>query len=344
MNNDSGKYVDETMNAGPDTSNNSEKKRRIGKKTKVFLIILLVLLLAIGFLCVRYWHVIKIIANKENIDAYVNSKKYTTEEIKGQMEENKIKMEKIAEESPLIQIRGELTEEEVEALKNGEITQEEAKSLVKGEITLEEIRENKATGETQQDSESTKEETSNKKTETEEKKPASSKESSKTSTDKKASDTSSSKSNSGDKASKPSAEKKDTTSGKPSSSSKPAASDKPAEPEDKVSEIVSELYVIQADFMNRLEAVGNQAYADYKATSYDRSQVMTIVDSYTATVGAMEAECDGKVNGLLKELDAELKKNGEDRSMVKEIRNYYYKEKSLKKSYYMDQLNNEDFK
>ena len=338
MNNDSGKYVDETMNAGPDASNNSEKKRRFGKKTKVFLIILLVLLLGIGFLCVRYWHIIKIIANKENIDAYVNSKKYTTEEIKGQMEENKIKMEKIAEESPLIQIRGELTEEEVEALKNGEITQEEAKSLVKGELTLEEIRENKAAGETQQDSEPTKEETSNKKTETEEKKPASSKESSKTSTDKKASDTSSSKSTSGDKASKPSADNKDTTSGKPSSSSKPA------EPEDKVSEIVSELYVIQADFMNRLEAVGNQAYADYKATSYDRSQVMPIVDSYTATVGAMEAECDGKVNGLLKELDAELKKNGEDRSMVKEIRNYYYKEKSLKKSYYLDQLNNEDFK
>ena len=54
MNNDSGKYVDETMNTGPDTSNNSEKKRRIGKKTKIFLIILLVLLLAIGFLCVRY--------------------------------------------------------------------------------------------------------------------------------------------------------------------------------------------------------------------------------------------------------------------------------------------------
>ena len=47
--------------------------------------------------------------------------------------------------------------------------------------------------------------------------------------------------------------------------------------------------------MNRLEAVGNQAYADYKATSYDRSQVMTIVDSYTATVGAMESECDGGI-------------------------------------------------
>lgn len=335
MNNDSGKHVDETLNNDIEISKNSEKKRRIGKKMKIFLIILLVLFLVIGFLCVRYWHIVKMLVNKENIDAYFNSKKYTTEEIEGQMKENKIKMEQLAEESPLIQIRGELTEEEVEALKNGEITQEEAKSLVKGDITLEEIRENKVAAETQQEPDSPKEEVSDKKPEAEEKKPSSSKESTKTPTDKKSTDTSSPK---------PSDEKKDTTSTKPASSSKPAASTKPAEPEDKVSEIVSELYVIQADFMNRLEAVGNQAYADYKATSYDRSQVMPIVDSYTATVGAMEAECDGKVNGLLKELDAELKKTGEDRSMVKEIRNYYYKEKSLKKSYYLDMLENEDYK
>ena len=120
----------------------------------------------------------------------------------------------------------------------------------------------------------------------------------------------------------------------------------PAQPvaKDRVSEIVSELYVVQAEFITKLEGIGDKAYEDYKATHYNRAKVMEIVDSYTEVIGQMEAECDKTVNGLIKELKAELTKVGRDHSLAKEIQNYYYTEKSLKKSYYLDRLNDENYK
>lgn len=321
------KKVLEEIGNDAQSPESANKKPRMEKKLKVFLIVLIILALIIGFLCVRFWHIISLVANKENIDAYLNARKYTAQEIESRMTENKEKMEKLAEESPLIQIRGELTEEEIEALKNGEITPEEAKSIVKGDITLEEILEGRMSEEDLEENDPSDEKTSDEKKENDEKKPSEDKTTSKPSSDK--------------VSSKPS---EDKSSSKPASDKKPTTSPKPTQPQDRVSEIVSELYVIQADFLSRLEAVGDQAYADYKATHYDRSQVMSIVDSYTATVGAMESECDRKVNTLIKELKTELTKAGKDHSLAKEVQNYYYTEKSLKKSYYLNMLENEDYK
>lgn len=129
---------------------------------------------------------------------------------------------------------------------------------------------------------------------------------------------------------------------------KPKPEDKPAPepevPQDRASQLISELYVLQADFIARLEEVGNRAYADYKAQGYDRSKVMTIVDSYMGEVSNMEFECDQQVKALLKELEAELAATGGDLSVVSKIRKYYNSEKTLKKTYYLNRLNEEDYK
>lgn len=283
--------ADLEINAESDDIQDDKKPKKKGKAKRIILwilaVILAIVIIIVAVLRIVFPGVWRIIT-WDNITAAWNSWWYSSEDIERQMLENKKKMEKLAEEDPLIEIRGELTEEEVLALKNGEITQEEAASIVKGDITLEQIRENKK------------------------------------------------KQDEGSEDTEPVDE--------PSSEETPPQTPTNPEANDKVSQIVSELYVIQADFITRLEAIGDQAYADYKATHYDRSKVMAIVDSYTATVGEMEAECDKKVNSLVKELKSELAKVGRDDSLAREIQNYYYTEKSLKKSYYLNKLDDEDYK
>ena len=262
-------------------------KRKKIIRTVVFSVLGIILALLI-FLGIRYKDTVKLVFNWDNIVSFVNSQRYSGEEIEKKLDKNKKEMEKIAEKDPNINIRGDLTEEEAKALKDGLITQEEAVAIVKGDATLEEILASKEKKEETPEDENPKKDES---------------------------------------------AKQET--GPPKAETAPP---------DRASEIIAELYVIQADFISRLETVGDRAYADYKAQRYDRSKIMDIVDSYTGEVGQMELECDNKVRALLTELEAELKATGGDLNVVKEIRKYYYKEKSLKKTYYLNKLNDEDYK
>ena len=105
---------------------------------------------------------------------------------------------------------------------------------------------------------------------------------------------------------------------------------------DEASNIVAELYVVKANFISQLENTGQQMYNEYIATHYDPTKIMSIVDKYLPVVSQLEAECDATINNLLSELKTALENGGGDLSLINEIRQYYYKEKSLKKSYYMN--------
>lgn len=273
-------------------------------KKKVIKITLLSLLVAmfIAFvaLCVKYNGIANLVFNWDNVVSFVNSQRYSTKQLEDKMASNKEKMDKIAEDDPNINIRGDLTEEEAKALSEGKITKEEAVSIVKGDTTLEETlasKENNAQKE-EKDPQKPDKDIGNE-----------------------------------DKPKEPDAEN-------PKEDNPP----KEEEPKDRVSEIIAEFYVIQADFIAQLEAVGDKAYADYKAIRYKRDQIPAIIDNYTGTVSAMERQCDEKVATLLKELETELIKVNSDLGIVKEIKKYYYNEKSLKKSYYLNKMNDEDYK
>ena len=67
------------------TEDNSENVSSSGHKKKgkrILLWILIVLLIAILAVCIRFWHVLRLVLNWENISAYRNSQKYTKEEIR----------------------------------------------------------------------------------------------------------------------------------------------------------------------------------------------------------------------------------------------------------------------
>ena len=409
--------VNQTVDVSEDNSENVSSSGHKKKGKRILLWILIVLLIAILAVCIRFWHVLRLVLNWENISAYRNSQKYTKEEIVEKMEENNAEMEKIVKEDDNINLRPkpQLTDEESKALEQGLITYEDAVKLVMDQVTLEELLNSKSgqTSETTEQENTNTEEpgknnssnnpassgngttsgsSSGVKEDTSSSDKASSNKNSGTSGGKtdsssgKITNITSNKNNTGktnnttskpdsgktnNTTSKPDSGKTNSTASKPDSGKTNSTTSKPdsgktsntsgnktdtgsggtssseetaPEPQDRVSQLVAELYVVQADFMNRLEAIGDSAYADYKATHYDRSQVMTIVDSYTATVGALESECDKKVNSLIKELNAELDKIGGDKTLAKDIQKYYYTEKSLKKSYYLDRLNDEDYK
>lgn len=266
----------------------------------VLLSILAVIVIVVAALCIRFKDALRLVT-WDNIVSLVNSQRYSTDELETQLDDNKKKMETIAVESPHINIRGDLTEEESTALKEGKITKDDAVGIVKGDTTLEEVLASK-------DGQASQGENKPSGSQTEGDKPP---------------------------------ESKPAENESPKPENEPPAEEAP---KDRVSEIVAELYVVQADFIARLEAVGDAAYADYKAIHYDRSQITAIVDSYTGTVANLEAECDATVRALLSELETELNKVGGDLSLVSEIRQFYYKEKSLKKSYYLNKMNDEDYK
>ena len=336
-----GKIPDE-INVSENVSESAPVKKR--KVMIIVVAILMVIAVILGALCIRYWHIVRLVVNPENIGAYIDSLRYSKEDLEKKMDDNKSKMEQIAEENPLINIRGDLTSEEVEALNSGEITKEDARRLVQGEVTLEELRETYKENETTPSDESGS--VSNNEEEVTVESADKNSENTPTDKDKAFSDKNSGKTDSGketEKADKsPPKDNSAPVTQKPSNPKKPQTTEEKVQ--DRVSELVSELYVVQADFISRLEAIGDRAYEDYKATRYDRTKVMSIVDSYTATVGALETECDNKVKSLISELEAELDKVGGDKSLAKDIQKYYYTEKKLKKSYYLDKLDDEDYK
>jgi len=65
-----------------------------------------------------------------------------------------------------------------------------------------------------------------------------------------------------------------------------------------------------------------------------------IVKSKTNQIAALEKECDGEVSAVVSQLQVLLKESGEDQSLVDKVKTVYAEEKSLKKAYYMNELNN----
>lgn len=306
------------------------KKKKI---LKILIPVIAVILAVAVFLGIKFKNTLSLVFDWDNAVSFVNSQRYSREEIENQMKDNKNKMEKIAEENPHINIRGDLTEEEIKALSEGKITKEDAVAIVKGDLTLEEAIKEKDNSSAPQSADGKSEETSSAEEETPADKPLPKPEPGKKDEE------------------VPSSGKKPQTEVSPPKDNTTDANappspgkDEPEPPKDRPSEIIAELYVAQADFMGRLEAMGDRAYQDYKNTHYDRNQITSIVDSYSAEVSTMEKECDAKVRALLTELEAELKKVDGDLSVVKDIRAFYYKEKSLKKTYYLNRLNDEDYK
>ncbi len=103
----------------------------------------------------------------------------------------------------------------------------------------------------------------------------------------------------------------------------------------RVDEIISKIYLLRAEFVNRLNALESEALSEkqiVKKGGLSVSRILSFVEKYIDKATALEADCDSRMETHIKELEAELKRLGQDTSMISEVRSTYKNEKRLKKS------------
>lgn len=102
-----------------------------------------------------------------------------------------------------------------------------------------------------------------------------------------------------------------------------------------------ELYSLKAYYLGKLGQMEADVKKDYIALPKEKKNLIgkqQLINKYMGTATSLLKQCDDKVNGLLKELEKDLKALNADLSIIKTIRDSYENEKALKKAYYLKLL------
>lgn len=107
-------------------------------------------------------------------------------------------------------------------------------------------------------------------------------------------------------------------------------------PEEEIKELVATMYVLQATYLGKLDAVVQSAIDEYLAGEQTSANRTRVVYSKISELTAMEKECDGEVAAVVSRLRELLKATGQDDALARQIEAVYQEEKSLKKAYYLN--------
>ena len=102
-----------------------------------------------------------------------------------------------------------------------------------------------------------------------------------------------------------------------------------------VQTIIADIYLLRAEFLNKLDLLIDEGKAEIlEASKNVPGLVIDIgtVNRYLDRGEALEKECDARMKELLSEMSASLKASGGDLSLVDEARALYVEEKKLYKS------------
>lgn len=118
-----------------------------------------------------------------------------------------------------------------------------------------------------------------------------------------------------------------------------AAPEAPAEsvsPEQEIKELVATMYVLQATYLGKLDAVVQSAIDEYLAGEQTSENRTRVVYSKIGELTAMEKTCDSEVAEVVSRLRELLKATGQEDTLASQIESAYQDEKSLKKAYYLN--------
>lgn len=118
-----------------------------------------------------------------------------------------------------------------------------------------------------------------------------------------------------------------------------AAPETPAEsvsPEQEIKELVATMYVLQATYLGKLDAVVQSAIDEYLAGEQTSENRTRVVYSKIGELTAMEKTCDSEVAEVVSRLRELLKATGQEDTLASQIESAYQDEKSLKKAYYLN--------
>lgn len=120
----------------------------------------------------------------------------------------------------------------------------------------------------------------------------------------------------------------------------PPAEKKPTY-EELLKAIVDKIYALRSEYVGALEDLEDEGIAAYKAIPAEKRKGKYLVEfasTYISKASKLESDCDKKMDGLVAELEALQKQYGQNDELVQQVIDTYAKEKSLKKAWYMSQL------
>ena len=137
----------------------------------------------------------------------------------------------------------------------------------------------------------------------------------------------------------------------PETESKPSPQPSPQttpEPENKgptykeqLQSIVDRVYALRSEYVNALDAMQKEASAAYYAIApaeRTKKKLIDFASVYISKAANLEKECDGKMDVLVAELKDLQRRYGQSDELVNQMISTYANEKSLKKAWYMAEL------
>ena len=120
----------------------------------------------------------------------------------------------------------------------------------------------------------------------------------------------------------------------------PPAEKKPTY-EELLKAIIDKVYALRSEYVGALETLEDEGVAAYKNIPVEKRKGKYLVDfasTYISKAYKLETECDKKMDGLVAELEALQKQYGQSDELVQQVIDTYASEKSLKKAWYMSEL------
>ena len=118
---------------------------------------------------------------------------------------------------------------------------------------------------------------------------------------------------------------------------------KPAENtyQKELSALIARVYVLREEYTLALDTMYADAKAEYLALPAEKrtkTQLLKMARGYLSRASALEKECDGKMDEIVRAMEKLLRENGGDLGLVDTVVYTYANEKSLKKSWYMSKM------
>lgn len=127
----------------------------------------------------------------------------------------------------------------------------------------------------------------------------------------------------------------------PKPEQKPAEQPVESEYQKQLSAVIAKVYVLREKFtiaLDNLQAEAVSVYTAIPEADRTKAKLAKFVSEFLARGTALEKECDAEMDAIIAELDALISANKGDYSIIDTVVETYASEKSLKKAWYMAEL------
>ena len=144
-----------------------------------------------------------------------------------------------------------------------------------------------------------------------------------------------------DQPSAPPAASQDSQSQTPDASAPPPQEAQPAQWEKDLSALVARVYVLREQYTIALDEMQAQATEEYhamKTSERTKTALVKFAKGYVTEALDLEKECDAQMDSIVRQMETIIRENGGDMTLVDTVVETYASEKSLKKAWYMTEL------